>query len=108
VFRHTIESNDQHEDAGKAGAGQENDRRGKNTGTRQPSASSRENQAGSTFGGGKAVASEHTKDGKASAAGYIFQDESTNTFFRRLAFSPEGSFVVAPAATLGPLASTSE
>ena len=40
-------------------------------------------------------------------AGYIFQDESLNTFFRRLAFSPEGSFVVAPAATLGPLAPTS-
>jgi hypothetical protein len=35
---------------------------------------------------------------------YIFQDEGLNTFFRRLSFSPEGSFVVAPAATLGPLA----
>lgn len=44
---------------------------------------------------------------EAGVAGYIFQDESLNTFFRRLAFSPEGSFVVAPAATLGPLAPTS-
>jgi chromatin assembly factor 1 subunit B len=42
-----------------------------------------------------------------AAAGYIFQDESLNTFFRRLAFSPEGSFVVAPAASLGPLAPSS-
>ena len=41
-----------------------------------------------------------------AAAGYIFQDESLNTFFRRLAFSPEGSFVVAPAASLGPLAAS--
>lgn len=40
----------------------------------------------------------------ASRTTYIFQDECLNTFFRRLSFSPEGSFVVAPAATLGPLA----
>jgi hypothetical protein len=39
-----------------------------------------------------------------SGATYIFQDEGLNTFFRRLTFSPEGSFVVAPAATLGPSA----
>lgn len=39
---------------------------------------------------------------------YIFQDECLNTFFRRLSFSPEGSFVVAPAATMGPLAQVSQ
>lgn len=39
---------------------------------------------------------------------YIFQDECLNTFFRRLSFSPEGSFVVAPAATMGPLAQASQ
>ena len=41
---------------------------------------------------------------KAANNTFVFQDESLNTFFRRLSFSPEGSFLVAPAATLGPLA----
>ena len=41
---------------------------------------------------------------KAANNTFIFQDEGLNTFFRRLSFSPEGSFLVAPAATLGPLA----
>ena len=60
-----------------------------------------------------ATQSAATEDGavgattEGAAAGYIFQDESLNTFFRRLAFSPEGSFVVAPAASLGPLAPSS-
>ena len=47
------------------------------------------------------------QDAPAATPGYIFQDESLNTFFRRLAVSPEGSFVVAPAASLGPLAPSS-
>lgn len=41
---------------------------------------------------------------KAANSTFIFQDEGLNTFFRRLSFSPEGSILVAPAATLGPLA----
>jgi hypothetical protein len=49
------------------------------------------------------VASKGAAKAGTEKAGYIFQDESINTFFRRLAFSPEGSFVVAPAASLGPL-----
>jgi hypothetical protein len=40
--------------------------------------------------------------GKKRCACYVFQDEGLNTFVRRLSFSPEGSFAVAPAATLGP------
>jgi chromatin assembly factor 1 subunit B len=58
-------------------------------------------------GGAAAATHKAAKPATGEVAGYIFQDESLNTFFRRLAFSPEGSFVVAPGASLGPLAPSS-
>jgi chromatin assembly factor 1 subunit B len=106
VFRHTIPSKNQYDDPSQECAGQENDKPC-GLGCSQLPDPSLADPARAASGDGKNVGSEHSTDVKASTAGYIFQDESLNTFFRRLAFSPEGSFVVAPAATLGPLAPTS-
>lgn len=54
--------------------------------------------------GGASDALPRKPQRKAANNTFIFQDEGLNTFFRRLSFSPEGSFLVAPAATLGALA----
>ena len=78
-------------------------------GCRQPADASATDPPAATAQSSQAVdaaqpRSAHVSQNNTSRSTYIFQDECLNTFFRRLSFSPEGSFVVAPAATMGPLA----
>eukprot|EP00892_Ulva_mutabilis_P006835 jgi/Ulvmu1/4523/UM002_0249.1 len=70
-----------------------------------PSAASPPQEPGTDNPNSASSSQDRPSSAKDSArATHIFQDECLNTFFRRLSFSPEGSFVVAPAATMGPLA----